>query len=829
MRILKSRYLALLILSFICREPLFALPDKTVEQDSTALTPSGILKDFSKFESTDQENVLDMFIGDAYQGFARVSVSNSKANFIDPEESFSQLSGLKDPEKVKPLFTEPDKLLREIKGVGRLEIRPNLFQVVLNLDPDMLTLSSLDFSGKVNPSDAPYSFRQDISYTATDGTSQDVNSIGLFDSFVGLKEGWLRSRWQYLNDPNRKDVYGSYEIIDASANFVQDTLRYSAGALQSNPQRFSPYYKFAGISIQTIEQTYLKEETLRGSRFELFLQTRSRVEFYQGARLLDIQYINQGFHEIDTTKFPQGSYQVDIVISDSSGTQRRERKYFTKSGLLALRGFPTYIAEFGAIRDDLTLQDKFAYQTGVSWRAFDFAQIESIVYGSDVHNAASLEFRGLVGNWQWGLGGAASTKFDPGYIADLNGSLFSENPFRFDFGVSYQKTYSEQFNPLRLPTDSTTRPPQFDDFDTRFSKEVSVLNYSSTYISKRFDDLEIRYEWTKSIFENQENYYHGPVARWFFYNGNENFWTLNAADYKTQQGDNLTLFLSYQYRQLPWTYEARVNTSKNKTEGRYFTGAGLQYDTRNGRTALGTRARAIGEVGVIKQDEAQDLGSQGSLEVYDGSSIGGITGFGSVVRQDKSQAAYGLSVTNSLTLTENGDSSVSPGALGEALLIVHTNTTSDTPMEVVVNGQPHGTIIGGGSLAVGLQPFQEYSVAVRPAAKSELVDYEVKTEKVVLYPGNVVHKTFGVQKVFIALGRLIDKSGEPLASKRLKGAKGYAMTEADGTFQAEVKGDEKITINAEDGSTCSFNIDKLQAQNSTWDKYFKEFGDVVCE
>ena len=49
MRILKSRYLALLILSFICREPLFALPDKTVEQDSTALTPSGILKDFSKF------------------------------------------------------------------------------------------------------------------------------------------------------------------------------------------------------------------------------------------------------------------------------------------------------------------------------------------------------------------------------------------------------------------------------------------------------------------------------------------------------------------------------------------------------------------------------------------------------------------------------------------------------------------------------------------------------------------------------------------------------------------------------------------------------------
>jgi hypothetical protein len=91
-----------------------------------------------------------------------------------------------------------------------------------------------------------------------------------------------------------------------------------------------------------------------------------------------------------------------------------------------------------------------------------------------------------------------------------------------------------------------------------------------------------------------------------------------------------------------------------------------------------------------------------------------------------------------------------------------------------------------------------------------------------VFPGNVVKYSWAVDKVFIALGRIVDQNGVSMAWKRIHGVREYTVSEEDGSFQAELSGHESLHIEL-DGQRCDLSLPKIESVD-----YFLDLGDLVC-
>jgi len=148
--------------------------------------------------------------------------------------------------------------------------------------------------------------------------------------------------------------------------------------------------------------------------------------------------------------------------------------------------------------------------------------------------------------------------------------------------------------------------------------------------------------------------------------------------------------------------------------------------------------------------------------------------------------------------------------------------TTRSGFDVVVNGIVKDIVRPGRKSVLGLAPYRIYSVSVRPVKTADLVVYDSRVERLVLFPGNIIKKSWAAHKVFIALGRIVDPQGRPIAFQRIKGTEEYTITEEDGTFQAELSGFEKLYIESSQ-HRCSITLPELEDV-----QYFAEIGDLVC-
>ncbi|OQS31374.1 hypothetical protein B0T39_24310 [Chromobacterium haemolyticum] len=63
------------------------------------------------------------------------------------------------------------------------------------------------------------------------------------------------------------------------------------------------------------------------------LTQRAKVEAFRGDILLNTYYLDGGMHVLDTTLFPEGSYQIVLRIHDNGGGERHEIQSFTKNSM----------------------------------------------------------------------------------------------------------------------------------------------------------------------------------------------------------------------------------------------------------------------------------------------------------------------------------------------------------------------------------------------------------------------------------------------------------------------------------------------------------------
>ncbi|MCB0320803.1 MAG: TcfC E-set like domain-containing protein, partial [Bdellovibrionales bacterium] len=716
------------------------------------------------------------------------------------------------PDKLKKLAGGKIYRRNSLPGYGSVTVEVTSFRIIFDIDPENLNSRELGSGTRLPEPDAGFSYQQEVFVAASGDLNSSPTSAITSRNTVALDKYWLRSDITQ-SKAAEEDVL---TLTNLSLHSLLGATEWEAGFTETKGQLFTTSKDIFGVGFNTAEQIFLDQELLRGSSLEIFVPTRATVEFFRGARLLSVQVLDYGLQEVDTAAFPQGSYDVDVVMRNGSDIIREETHFFTKSGLLGIRNRPVFFGRLGYNRDELTLGDSLLYEAGVQWRAASLLQLEGSAYGNEditsLESTATIVYRDYYTDLSW----LYTSEGDTGYSATLGGQYRS-----FSFSASYLETLSGFEVPL-LEDAETIEETSKDPLD-KVELLSTARNSLRASLSYRTSDFSISLLANENSSEGRPSRSTvGPRATWKVYDDRRTTVELVAEHYDTEDGKKSAGFVKVKHLMDDYAVDGYLSQRQQDSGDEITSQITAMYD---GKDFSGRGYRARYSLDARDRETKSDVSISNRLEVDHSARYYDASGYVRDSREGTSgSTSIGINGKSTFLVSEDFYTRFSRPIGGDSAIMVRvTSNTVPTEIAVLVNGQERDRLLSGNESIVPLSPFKTYRVQIRPTENSDLIGYDAKTQFITLFPGNVVGVEFGVNKIFIIIGRLIDESGNPLEWKRVSGLADYSYTEEDGAFQLELSGGEVLRAELGENENCTFQLPEFERPD-----YFIDFGDVVC-
>jgi hypothetical protein len=787
--------------------PLTASPDVT---GSVSVT----------LDQTAESTVFDLFISDEFKGSAVTSYTDGWCEIEDPDDAARQIDTVQGSSaKFAALLTGKIEQYRRIEGIGSISCDPLTFRIVVIPDQSLVKGTSLTWGRKLGDPESGFSLHQTFGGAAYGDAENPSSSAFTHRGLASYGDVFARANGFVAQD-------APYQLNEATVGTIIDTYQARSGLLQLRGQSFSPSLRFAGLQFETAENLFVDNDAARGSRLEIFVPTRSTVRFFRESQLIAVQVLDFGLQEVDTSSFPQGSYDVDIIITDNTGRETRDRRFFTKAGFLASRARPTFSLSAGTVRDILDVTSTPIAQGGMRMRVTDFFDVGTGITATDSDSIGSLDITSFYRSVRFGLSGAATPEGDTGYsyLAGFSYEGFSANGQLISADGEDRSLQDFPLDPTKpgyIP--SLVASPTDLYIQTQRSQNLNLLQTVGQFL--------LRYSIQRNQIGDSDNRWaKGFSADWLALNSTNDQLTFRVGDFNTDSGRNKTAQILFIHRlNVNWHLESQLMYRDN-SDGGYETLAltGINYNSRLLQSSTGSQLRLTEEARRLK-----DTGdTQNSFTTNLSSIITGdylrATSFVRDIRGSggTSTTTLGLNAESTFLVANKGEVSVAFPPQNESVFVAEVEgnqLSDDQQFNVLVNGQAQSVINAHEKAFVSLSPYRTYKVSIVPVEGSSLVDYDAAVYEITLFPGNVVQRTWRVDKVFVLIGRLLDLDGNPIVRERIKGLKGYGFTEDDGTFQVEISGTEKLYIESKRHS-CVIELELPPDPG-----YFVDVGDVVCK
>ncbi len=829
--------------------PIFALSqEQSVEEvaEPLACMDTDILSSIQIEEDDETDTTLfDLYLGDTLQGLVLVKFTDTWSEIEDREGLIEQLTSVKEAEKLYPLFEGKIHTERIVDGIGRIKIDPSVFTVSITPDPKFMGLSKTNNALDLPDPENDFSLQQrfDVAASGEYNGDEDVafthRSMASVGKYFVKADGTLQENETNFDPDTIEDpidranaiMYQKYRnndddyvLNEAVAGTVLGEYQLGFGAIRTDGGQFSGSADILGVYFDTDEELFLNRDDLHGSRLTIYVPSKSRVEFFQGGRLISAQVLDFGLQDVDTSSFPHGSYYVDIVMHQDNGGIVRDRQFFTKSGMLAIRSHPIFTIKAGVLRNNMDVFDTPVYQADLRVRALSFLELNGGVSGTDNITLASIGFKANYLDYILSATLGTSSEGEYGYSADINGNLLGLNWY-----VSHSET-STDYNPEEPFAVEEQKPITLRDIELDlFNVFVDARETNSGTISFDIGPFMFQYRGTQNKLNGDETWAHGPNIRYNIINDVKNQLFLNAAFLKTNTGDEYNAALYYR-RSLsePFAiprHSLEINTT---SQGRSKKGNDIirtSYEINNKtRGNKGSKVRFQNE---YTNSHARNTKSYMSNEIHGEYTDNYIDTNGFIRRQslnDSNKTTYGVNGSTSFLVDKTLTPQIAfPFKTDAALVVLVDSKTSSDEVELLIDNNPYETIKAGTKTVIGLQPYRTYKVAIRPLEKKEFVLYDEKVREVTLFPGNIAREEWKIDRMVVGIGRLVDEAGNPIEWKRIKGTKSYSTTEEDGFFQIEITGDENLYIDS-GNIKCSITLPELDDA-----EFSAELGDVVCK
>ena len=305
-----------------------------------------------------QTTVVDVYVAGRLAVSTMALYDLENVEFLTPEEIVAALPDLADPAAIKralgvPLATNADALCAHPAQVDCGELTPDVagiifdestFRVALFLAPDQWAAQRVN-SSRFLP--AP--------------TARELGSVHQFNVAMaggGAEESVFDLGATSLVSRGESRLYGRYDITRSGFTIselgvAQDRngYRYEAGLMRSLGRggAFVGEQDVVGVRAGTALDLRADLDTAEGTPIFLFLQRRSRVDVFRGERLIDSRFYEAGNQQLDTSRLPDGAYDLRVRIRGDDGREREERFFFVRTRELPPLDQPLIYAEAGAL------------------------------------------------------------------------------------------------------------------------------------------------------------------------------------------------------------------------------------------------------------------------------------------------------------------------------------------------------------------------------------------------------------------------------------------------------------------------------------------------
>ena len=786
--------LALLIL---CLTPFPAQSNESIFEES------GIPEGF-EWLAAPQLTIVDVYYGGRYLDSLKAIYTPSTLEFDDPAYLASLVPSIKDRNLLKNAISGPldrhdtlvckenqtcEALNPDVAGIVFDEAH---FRVRLEVNQQLLDQPK-PFARRYLPeSSSGTSFLQtgNLLFTGYRGDTSQETWTFFGRSLFAVQESNVESLWDYDRD---RDM----SIRTLSLNHDKEGFAYSAGLLQNRGfgLSFSAEHAVLGARFGTSLRTLEDNGLTQSSRLEVFRTNRGRVEVFRDGRLIHSEFQEAGNQLINTNTFPSGAYNITIKLYEGENLLQEEERFFVKTSFLPPQDAPQYFVEAGKPVSRMSektwpeRQHGGLIRTGYSQRTGENSSLSLAIAGTDREALSELSWLWLGERHQTALSGMVADRQRYGASAY---SYINLNPVALN--LSYRRLWSDPLdkNPgvkdYQLLDDgyyqaslSAGMPIGKGNLDLRRhyyrsdnTHETRIIDgLSFTTPVSRWSDIELRFKTDLSQDNDQFRLLAGlelrqKLDRWenrLTYRTEYNETKTPSGDQKDR--DNHYRAETYWQDKDQYAADMSMNAFAEKQDDRNLLGIGVHY-----------RGRYLDSSVNMTQTDYDD---QATVTAWSG-------GINSSV------------MTNGETLAFGGEGNTESG------LLVKLNGHVRGEFDIYVNGQHRGYSRIGNSTLINLPAFESYRVFIRPRGEGYF-EFNEREMEFALYPGNVQSVAWNIEQVFVMIGQLEDKDGQPIALAELNGVRGIAQTDAEGIFQARIRsGARTFTVKRANGKPCQFAL-----------------------
>ncbi|MEL6415643.1 MAG: TcfC E-set like domain-containing protein [Pseudomonadota bacterium] len=595
------------------------------------------------------------------------------------------------------------------------------------------------------------------------------------------------------------------------ATHVGDDTAWTVG-LRSTPfgGSLSRSRQLLGVRWGSTLLTRMDKDRLSASPLEISVSQSATIEILRDGQTIDVQQIEPGQTELDTTRLPSGSYTVDLVI-DEGGQTRTETRYFSTSSRLPPNDAPQWYVEIGQAVP-FANQDSF-FDTGET-PIISAGRQQRISANAGLSIDATLTddigfVEASLTTQVRGLNAAVST-----LAADDGTYGFSANAYTqfrdWSFNGSLRKL--DVAEPMDT-TDNTAFVPFF----TNFEQASLSANRRS-----RWGRFGVRGFYRKGS-NGTESWFGGPFVDITLFDRRK--WRLNLSlrqEWGSGResrffGVRLSRSFNRPIKFIPRTsVQARYDSSMTKN-----TDTGETSNIRIAETTLRadlnrTSVSRTSFFGALRHDE--HLGARAGINYSSPRLSATLDG-----RRDyQNQNTALIDVRSGLVFGGQGISFVSTRE--ESGAQVSVNGPPGSPVGVQVDRRTRSVAKSGGHAFVPLRGFSIYDVGIQPERTRNL-DYEQHTDRLVAYPGNVIGLARKVRPITIIFARLVDGTGTPIPDAFLElGGAILGTTGPDGYFQIDASPGDSITARKSVDESCEVVL----PPNSNPTDVYIDAGTLTC-
>jgi hypothetical protein len=742
-----------------------------------------------------------------------------------PEDILTIFPAVRDPNAFLPLFKGRIEKIRTVRGVGTVHVDTNNFQISVDVDQEQTVLAAVQGVNDLKGSEKGVALRNTL-FVAGSSDTQNINFIdgsSLTHTTVLSRGSAALQSSGTLTRQNGYDLQTALVRKDFKAKSMDFTAY--GGLLQTEGNmRFARSLDYSGARIATNQDLLFRDEQLQGSDIEIFLPRRAQVKIFRDSQasgqVLYSRSLDFGTVQIDTRAFPQGSYDIEIVVFDGATVLSRETRPFIKNQTLPPRGKPVISLDLGETRQDTTSLGNPVAEASVRARLTDWlggslglaATDTDQVYEAGLQTQKGLPLFKTMGLLETSLTGAFAKSDPAGAEATL-----SWTSDKAALSLSANKTYRRTGAALGAGGFALTDRQSV---NANFSMPFTAWN-------ERFF-FNLNGELSNSSAGGRQYHYGPSLSHTFDQIGT---YTPEVKLEYTASNANNSILATFVLRDTDpvWTKNAELDMSKVGRDSSATAVTSLGFTGRNSAYSdwikkldanLGLRMDPL--YSSVRQSEAIVSGDM----QYTGD-FARVKGFAdqSVMRDNGGQAGGELESTL-VWSPGSGLRATSQGA-GSDMALLMVTLLGDVPAEfnITMNGMPRTVVKTGETAVLSLPVYEQVRIGAADTQSGGTLKVKEKDQVIVGYPGNVAYREFTVVKSWIIMGTLNDENAVPMAGARFTLNGNIYYTDETGFFTLEES--------AGAGDTLAFEGEDFSCQGkmpeADKDATLAEIGTVFCQ